>query len=363
MNKLLRINWVLFCIIIFVISRMIIIYQYNTTTIQTESNFFDTMCKWDCEWYLTIVNEGYDLAARTTPKLWIGMANWAFFPLYPILVKIFSLITQVRPMVVGIILNQCFVLTALFVFYRYLKLFVNELNSRFGVILFAFAPFSVYCISLYAEALFLLLSVLSFYCMRTHRFYLAALCGSLLSATRPVGVFFSLALFIFYIRNKGLSKYNLINAFLLSFLASLGIIFYMIYLQLHMGDFLAFKHIQLAWGRSGLTIDRFADQIIGMINSHYNFRIFIASVLISGLLVIKRYYEEAIFSFLCILPGFLTGTMISEGRFCLTLFTFYFGIVILSSRSYLLKLILVIISVPIYILFFNYWLEKMWFIM
>ena len=83
------------------------------------------------------------------------------------------------------------------VFYLYLKLYFDEINSRYGVILFAFSPFNIYFASLYTEALFLLLSLIAFYLMKTNRPILAAICGGFLSATRPIGCMFSIP-YIYY---------------------------------------------------------------------------------------------------------------------------------------------------------------------
>src|SRR5580698_9094620 len=37
------------------------------------------LCKWDCTWYASIVQIGYNRAAMTIE----GQANWAFNPLFP----------------------------------------------------------------------------------------------------------------------------------------------------------------------------------------------------------------------------------------------------------------------------------------
>ncbi|MEN9390704.1 MAG: hypothetical protein RL017_1, partial [Pseudomonadota bacterium] len=214
------------------------LYQFdlaNNILAQQHNNFFSAMCKWDCQWYLTIINNGYDLHTRTYPRLWHGLANWAFFPLYPYLVKIISVASGVKPLIVGVILNHFIVLFALIVFYLYLKLFVDEFNSRFGVILLAFSPFSVYFSSLYTEALFLLLSLLSFYLMRTHRYVLAAICGGFLSATRPLGVMFSLPFFFHQLRHRQFTLKNVLTTIILCIISVSGLLIFMYYLYVHVG--------------------------------------------------------------------------------------------------------------------------------
>jgi hypothetical protein len=335
------------------------LYQFqlaNDILVHEHKDFFAAMCKWDCQWYLTIIHNGYDLVPRSTPKLWKGLANWAFFPLYPYVVKILSGITRLSPVVVGVVLNQFIVLLALMVFYRYLKLFVDELNSRFGVVLLAFSPFSVYFSSLYTEALFLLLSLLSFYYMRTNRLILSAICGGFLSATRPIGVMFSLPFFAHQIRHTKLNPKNLLRIMLLSLISISGLLLFMYYLQIHVGDFLAFQHIQKGWGRHGLDTQNPVRQLIKWANDTHNFLFFSISVAMSIYLLVKKHFAEALFNLLCILPGAMTGTMMSEGRFCGTLFTLYFGVVIMARKSNSLKLTLALIFVLFYTSYFLYWM-------
>ncbi len=359
MGRFIKLNWIAYCVLIFVVSRIIMLYQFqlaNEILVHGHKEFFAAMCKWDCQWYLTIINDGYDLAPRTTPKLWKGLANWAFFPLYPYVVKILVAITKISAVKVGIVLNQFIVLLALMTFYKYLKLFVNELNSRFGVVLLAFSPFSVYFTSLYTEALFLLLSLLSFYYMRTNRLILSALCGGFLSATRPLGVMFSLPFLGHQLLHTKFTVKSVIKIILLFFISICGLLIYMYYLQVHVSDYLAFQHIQKGWGRHGFDTQNPVNQLIKWANDTHNFLFFSISVAISIYLLFKKHFAEALFNLLCILPGALTGTMMSEGRFCGTLFTLYFGVVILARKSNSLKLTLALVFILFYTSYFLYWM-------
>lgn len=359
MGRFLKIHWVFYCILLFAVSRIIMMYQFdlaNDIMIHQHKDFFAAMCKWDCQWYLTIINDGYDLHTRVTPRIWKGLANWAFFPLYPYTVKIIATLSGLSAVMVGVILNQVIVLIALMVFYLYLKLFVDELNSRFGVVLLAFSPFSVYFSSLYTEAMFLLLSLLAFYFMRTNRLILSAICGGLLSATRPIGVMFSLPFLGHHLLHTKLTFKAVVKIILLTIISISGLLVFMTYLQVHIGDFLAFQHIQKGWGRHGLDTDNLSRQISQMVGDTHNFLFFSLSFVMSIYLLIKKHFAEALFNLLCILPGVMTGTMMSEGRFCGTLFTLYFGLVIVAKKSNSLKLSLALIFVLFYTSYFLYWL-------
>ena len=319
-------------------------------------NFFSSMCKWDCQWYLTIIHDGYDLHTRGTPKIWHGLANWAFFPLYPYTVKMLSWITSMNAVIIGIIFNQVIMLFTLMVFYKYLKLFVNEINSRYGIVLLAFSPFSIYFSSLYTEALFLFLSLSSFYLMHTKRFLLSAICGGLLSATRPIGVMFSIPFMLYQTMYYKFNFSRWVHMILLGFISISGILLYMLFLHIHTGDYLAFQHIQKGWGRHGIDTQHIGSQIYLMISDRHNFFIFLLSCILSFYLLYRRYFAEGLFNLLCILPGVMTGTMMSEGRFAGTLFTFYFAIVLMSHKSNSLKFSILLAFIIFYTSYYLYWI-------
>lgn len=354
-DKYLKSNWFLFIVLIFIISRVIMYYQFslaNTLILHDKGTFAATMCKWDCKWYLTIINNGYDTAVRTSPKIWKGLANWAFFPLYPNIVGFISKITTLGPVLTGILLNQTFIFIAAVFFYRLLRLNFSDLNSRFGVVLLVFSPFSVYFASLYTEALFIMLSVVGFYYLRTNREILGGVFGGLLAATRPVGIMFMVPVFFNFVRHrKPLTKMIIVLA-----LASLGLVCYMLFLQYRVGDFLAFQHIQKGWGRKGWDSAHLSSQIWSMVTDYHNSVLFLISFLLSIYMIVKKYYEEAFFNLACILPGVMTGTMMSEGRFCGTLFTLYFGVVVLAEKSWTIKIAILATSVVLYMSYYVYWI-------
>ena len=353
-DKYLKSNWFLFIVLIFAISRIIMSYQFglaNSLILNGKGTFAATMCNWDCKWYLTIINGGYDHAIRSSPKVWKGLANWAFFPLYPNIVGFMSDITTLGPVFTGILLNQFFIFVTAVYFYRLLRLNFSDLNSRFGVVILVFSPFSVYFASLYTEALYIMLSVMGFYYLRTSREITASVFGGLLAATRPVGIMFMVPVFINFIRHrKPLTK--LIFALAIS---SAGLVCYMLFLHYRAGDFLAFKHIQKGWGRNGWDTAHLGKQIWAMVTDFHNSILFLISVLISLYMLVKKYYEEALFNLACILPGAFTGTMMSEGRFCGTLFTFYFGFVVLAEKSWTVKILILMISLVLYMSYYVYW--------
>lgn len=359
MGRFEKLNWIVFCALIFIVSRCVMLYQYDLAkTILFHAHavgFADMMCKWDCQWYLTIINNGYDTSLRTTPKIWHGLANWAFFPLYPYMVRYVEFVSHIKATFAGILLNQSFVFISLLLFYSYLKMSFDELNSRFGVFLLAFSPFSIYFASLYTEALFLVLSLAGFYYMRQKRYVVAAIFGGLLSATRPLGCMFVVP-YVYSLFKR--YRFAILQPKFLALIviAFSGLLLYMCYLYLLTGDALAFHTVQKAWGRHGLTMLHFGSQMRHMLSDSHDSILFVVSCVISVYLWINGYIEEALFNVLATLPGVLTGTMMSEGRFCGTLFTFYFGIVLVARKSNSLKIIIALLFLLFYISYFLYWM-------
>jgi Gpi18-like mannosyltransferase len=355
-DKYLKSNWLIFISLIFIISRIIMYYQFNlanTLLLHDNGTFSSVMCKWDCKWYLTIINDGYDYSIRTHPKIWKGLANWAFFPLYPNLVKILAKSIHLSPVLAGICLNQFFIYIASIFFYKLLRLNFTELDSRFGAVILIFSPFSVYFASLYTEALFIVLSLAGFYYLKTCREMQASILGGLLSATRPVGIMFLVPLIVNFLRERK----SLTKLVWCLFVASIGLLIYMLFLKYRAGDFLAFQHIQKAWGRRGWDVAHLGKQLWQMfIVDYHNSTLFLISCLLSGYLLVRKFYEEALFNLACILPGVLTGTMMSEGRFSGTLFTFYFALVVVAEKSWSIKILILIISVVLYLSYYIYWI-------
>lgn len=148
----------------------------------------DIGCRWDCGWYLTIINQGYSVVDSAAQP---GATNWAFFPLYPLLVKALVALTGLDPRAAGMaISNACF-LAALGLIYRYtLAVGADRRAALFAVALIAFLPQGAVFSAVYTESLFLLLLVAAMLAMREGNYLVSGVSAALLSAVRTNGVFF-----------------------------------------------------------------------------------------------------------------------------------------------------------------------------
>lgn len=220
--------------------------------------FLTTYCRWDCEWYVRLAENGYD--PFPTPKL-LNAGNWAFFPLYPMLIGALQTATGIPTLIVAATVGTLLTMASALVAWPLLGR-----NLRAYVLFAAFllcGPVSFYFTTFFTETLFLLLTLAVFAALGARRFLLAGLLAAALSATRIVGVFIVFAIlwevWAEHRRSGGtwrsfipatLGRPDLVLTFAL---APLGLFAYMLFLHLHIGDALAFQHVQRAWARpSGL---------------------------------------------------------------------------------------------------------------
>lgn len=218
------------------------------------ANFAQGMCRWDCAWYVKLSQTGYD--PFPVPTM-INAGNWAFFPLYPILVAIVRTLTGLQTIVAATGLSIVLCIVSARVAWPLLGKDLRA-YTLFSAFLLA-GPFSIWFTTFYTEVLFLLLSLCVFAALQKKQFLLAGLFAALLSATRIVGVFIVFAILIEIWqshRAAGGSWRDFVPAVLKQpthllalFIAPLGLFAYMAYLHFHIGDALAFSHVQRAWSR------------------------------------------------------------------------------------------------------------------
>jgi len=146
---------------------------------------------WDATHYSAIAVEGYS-----------GPVRWAFYPLYPLLVRIVSFVTlRARPDLVGAVIS-----TILFLTFCYLQARIRtspeqrlhglKPETLWGWLFFLVWPASWVFHSHHTESLFLLLSFGAFVAARNDRWVLASLLAGLCALTRNQGVFVAIAVAI-----------------------------------------------------------------------------------------------------------------------------------------------------------------------
>ncbi|MDO8609039.1 MAG: hypothetical protein Q7R95_00675 [bacterium] len=113
----------------------------------------------------------------------------AYFPLYSILIRLFSIITHNEFISAFIISNGSF-LVGLWIFSKLLKLYGLSKNQIFWSILFLLLfPTSFFYGAIYTEGLFFLLFTACLYFLKKKNYLAAGICAFFASLTRLIGVF------------------------------------------------------------------------------------------------------------------------------------------------------------------------------
>lgn len=202
----------------------------------------DVWGNFDGIYYLYIARAGYTID------------NSGFFPLYPLLVKIFSIGESSIQFYVALILSSLLFLLSLITMYKLIKLDYSGNTAILTILAILVFPTSFFFASIYSESLFLFLLVSSFYFARKKNWILSSIFGILLTGTRIVGVAILPALlFEFYRENKTIFSKKIIPILL----TPLGLATYSLFSYLNFDN--AFQFIK---AQGTLLNNRSIDQIV-----------------------------------------------------------------------------------------------------
>jgi hypothetical protein len=147
--------------------------------------------RWDSVWYLAIADGGYADAARA-----------AFFPLYPLLVRIAGAPLG-SGLIGGALLSTGLLGAALVLLHRLVALDHPRAVARNAVLVTALFPMAFFFSAVYSESLFLALSVGAVYAARLDRWAWAGVLGGLAATTRSAGVVLLVPLVLIYAWGDG----------------------------------------------------------------------------------------------------------------------------------------------------------------
>lgn len=213
------------------------------TYLSTKLSLIDLALMWqnfDGIHYLNLAKYGYG-------GIYTGFL-YAFFPVFPLLIRFFSSIFQ-DYLASGLIIAHLSLILSLWFLFKLVKLDYQEKIARSTLLLLLIFPTSFFFGSVYSESLFLLLSVASFYFARKNNFLLASILVGLASATRITGILLLPSILIeYYIYHHKSLKLSLTPQLFYFLLAPLGLFFYMRFLNQSVQDPFYFIHVQPLFG-------------------------------------------------------------------------------------------------------------------
>lgn len=202
--------------------------------------------QWDSEHYVTIAQQGYNFFGEQWP-------NIAFFPLYPLLIRLVLPLTSGDVAIAALLIAHLAYLAALLLLYDLLAHDFSQAIAYRTVILLLIFPVSLFFVAGYSEALALALTVVAVWAMRRQRWWLAGLAGALLALTRLPGVLLAPVLALVYLQQHRWRWRALGPAGLAALLPPAGLTIFMLFQWWRFGTPTAFLQAQRSWD-NGLSM-------------------------------------------------------------------------------------------------------------
>jgi len=293
----------------------------------------------DAWWYRTITADGYDRAPVSG-----RLTNWAFFPVYPLLVRALPLTGSFA--LDGMIVSNVALLFALLLLGAVARQSgLSEEDAERAIFYLAFFPTSYFLSMPMTESLFLALSLGSIHSAQHRRWPIAGFLGGLAAATRFPGILLLVPLVLmFFVEQRERPVWR--AAWLA--LVPAGTATFMAYLGRVTGDPLAFVHVQEHWGRSPGWFWRPLVAFLAKPNAIgepwnlivLNFLVALLLLVVAGVLLARRGASFGSYALVSVLLPLSTGSLQSIARYGLVVFPLFLLLAVAGRRPLFDRMIL-----------------------
>ena len=303
---------------------------------------------WDTVYYLQISHEGYDPGSST-----------AFFPLYPLLIRIFRDVTGAGDAVSALAVANLGTLLALAGLHVLARDRLSEAHARMGTLYLLLSPFAFALALAYSEGVFLALATWMLVAIDRGRFGWAAVLGLLAGLTRINGV--ALVLPILYLawrrRSWALAA--------VAVTPPLGLALFSLLLNHEVGDPLAMVHVQSRWGgETSVPPLALLRELSDFFDDHRPVHLMSVAAVLTYLALIvpilrrpvfaQHRWDDALYVGGIFALPLLAGVLQSSGRFGLLAFPLFLALADLGMRHPMLHRIYIVFSPVAQILLFGY---------
>lgn len=285
----------------------------------------------------------------------------AFFPLYPIIIKITSFLTFGNYLSAALIVSNIFFLCTLFIFYKLVALKYNKKTAFWACIFLSAFPTSFYFGAVYTESLFLFLIICSFYLYEKGKLWQSYLISAFSSGTKLIGLFIA----PFLIKKKKLWFYPFL-------VVPLGFLAYVLYLKIEFNNPLYFLSSQEIFGQARSTnhivllpqvLFRYLKIILTTSGLALAVALFeLASTILAYSIIILSYkkidFRYLSFAFIAITIPTLTGTLASMPRYILIAFPIYIYLALIKNiylKFFVLAIFIILLFVTTILFTRGYW--------
>ncbi|MGE0360657.1 MAG: mannosyltransferase family protein [Vicinamibacterales bacterium] len=297
--------------------------------------------RFDAGWYLSIATRGYEY----TPNRLDRQQNLVFFPAFPLLMSLGSLLLARQVLWAGAVLSMLAFAWAARYLYRLARDLMDAERAQAAVAFAALYPFALFYSAPYTEGLFLL-ALLGAWChLRRDERWPAFGFGLLAGLTRPNGCLLSIPLALMVVtphwhggrlRRPTGGWGSIAGRLVVAAAPGIGMLLYSAYVYDLTGDPFMWIRLQAAWGRQNLGVGTFllAEwQSVGE-QGLYEYttsnipdflNILAAALVAAGLWPITRRFGVAAGALLLlnVLPSLASGGWLSVGRATAVLFPMF----------------------------------------
>jgi len=303
--------------------------------------------RWDAVHYLDVATQGYQ------------GTNMAFFPLYPLLIRIVGSLAGSH-LIAGLLISSVCFFFGLLYLYKLLEHEYDRAVARRAIFYVSIFPTAVYFTAVYSESLFFMLTVASFYYMRERRWVVAGAVGFLAALTRVEGVLLIVPFVVEWWAQDRNGGTRAVADLVSGLLIPLGLAVYMAYLWVLRADPLYFSHVQVHWNRHlappwvsiqnafGKVLHAAGPQLVANQSLEIAFTLLMIAVLLGGWRSLRPSYIA--YMALSILVPLSTSNLMSMPRFALVLFPMFAILARWGERPWVNNLILAF-SLPLLGLF------------
>lgn len=206
--------------------------------------FLTVWANWDGGWYLPIVTDGYGI---TYPGHSGTYFAFSFFPLYPLVTRIVNYIIR-NPVLSGLIVsNACFLVSLIILNKFVTEEFGRSIASK-TILYISIFPTAFFFNSFYSESIYLLFLILGFYYAKRGNWLYSGIFGFFCSLTRLSGLSLFFPVFYLYAKQYYRSANFISKNLFYICLIPLGLVTYMLYQYLTIGNPLQFVDTSKNWG-------------------------------------------------------------------------------------------------------------------
>jgi hypothetical protein len=276
--------------------------------------------RWDAVHYLDIATRGYQ------------GTDMAFFPLYPALIRIVGSLAG-NHLIAGLLVSNASFFFGLLYLYKLLEHEYDRAVARRAIFYVSIFPTAVYFTAVYTESLFFMLTVASFYYMRSRQWWLAGVFGFFAALTRVEGVLLLVPFVIEWYAQDRPFRPRAFYDLCAGLLIPLGMAFYMSYLWVLRADPLYFSHVQIHWNRHlampwvsvanafGKIVHATSALLVANQSLEIAFTLLMVAVLLLGWRSLRPSYIA--YMALSILVPMSTSNLMSMPRYALVLFPMF----------------------------------------